>query len=270
VVRRYADFVPTYWTESESLSDFGRLMRVRLSQSKVGWVVCRHPMMTVVDVQSMGQDILLRSHTTDISVFTELVATQGYEDVLRALDRPARLIVDLGANTGLASRWLLHHHPSATLVAVEPEPGNAAMLRRNLAPFGDQVRVMECCIGGSRRQVDLVTRSGEFAFYMRDVDAEGGQPGSVEVVTMSDILASVPDQPIDLLKCDIEGAERELFADCSSWIGRVACMVVECHGSYRADVLHGDLTENGGAFEIVSRRYDPAFENEVVVMKQAG
>ena len=34
---------------------------------------------------------------------------------------------------------------------------------------------------------------------------------------------------IDLLKIDIEGAEREIFRDPSSWIGKVDALIVELH-----------------------------------------
>ena len=34
---------------------------------------------------------------------------------------------------------------------------------------------------------------------------------------------------IDILKIDIEGAEREVFGDASLWIGKVDALIVELH-----------------------------------------
>jgi hypothetical protein len=34
---------------------------------------------------------------------------------------------------------------------------------------------------------------------------------------------------VDVLKVDIEGAEKEVFASCSSWIDRVGVLIVEFH-----------------------------------------
>jgi hypothetical protein len=41
---------------------------------------------------------------------------------------------------------------------------------------------------------------------------------------------------IDVLKCDIEGAEAELFED-APWMDRVGMAVVECHGFPAEDIL---------------------------------
>ena len=38
---------------------------------------------------------------------------------------------------------------------------------------------------------------------------------------------------IDLLKIDIEGAEREVFEDTSAWIGRVRSLIVELHEHFK-------------------------------------
>jgi FkbM family methyltransferase len=46
----------------------------------------------------------------------------------------------------------------------------------------------------------------EFGYSM--VDAEDG---NIEVVTMNRVLAELATDRIDLLKCDIEGAEQEFF-----------------------------------------------------------
>jgi FkbM family methyltransferase len=37
---------------------------------------------------------------------------------------------------------------------------------------------------------------------------------------------------IDILKCDIKGAEMEVFSDgCDEWLSRTRCVVVETHGA---------------------------------------
>jgi len=56
---------------------------------------------------------------------------------------------------------------------------------------------------------------------------------------------------LDLLKCDIEGAEREVFAACDAWIGRVRCMVVEVHDGLGIPELAHALARAGGRFESV-------------------
>lgn len=263
VVRGWAGEVLGFARASTSPGCFLQIMRVRLSKSKVGWLVCPQPTEILVTPRGFGGPVWLRSHTTDISVLGELVGSDAYGPLVRAMgtgdDRPPT-IVDLGANTGLAARWIHASFPDARLVCVEPEPGNVAMLRRNLAEVPTAV-VVPACVGGRERLVSLATTNGEFGFAMHD-DGEG----DVAVVTMERVLAEAGVDSIDILKCDIEGAELELFESCASWITRVQAAVVECHDGLTAEGLQAILRRNGGDFTVVDRRITAEFDCEVVTL----
>jgi FkbM family methyltransferase len=220
--RRYRNEVIAYWRDARTPRDFLRLMQVRLSLSKVGWLVCPHRVVARVDMRSFGGPVWLRSHTTDISVLKEQLIGDAYG----AIDRHAETIgtvVDLGANTGLVARWLMHRHPAARMVCVEPDPGNLEVLERNVE--GMPAAVVRACIGATERRVSLTTNTGEWGYRMQD----GSPNGAVSVVTMGNLIAEHGLHRIDVLKCDIEGAERELFAN-APWMDQVTMAVVECHG----------------------------------------
>src|SRR5947208_11589746 len=121
---QYTSEVRMYLREARSPLDFARLLRIRLSQSKVGPVVCRDPVTVRVATRTLGRAVVLRSHTTDISVFGEITNGHAYEPLIRTVDGAVKSVVDLGANTGLAARFLLERFRDAMLVAVEPDPGN--------------------------------------------------------------------------------------------------------------------------------------------------
>jgi len=57
---------------------------------------------------------------------------------------------------------------------------------------------------------------------------------------------------IDLLKCDIEGAERELFERCASWITRVRLIAIEVHAPFVVGELMSLIAAAGGEFELLS------------------
>jgi FkbM family methyltransferase len=254
--------VAAFARASASWRDFLRVLRVRLSRSALGWLACPRPVEVAVRLRGFGDEpVRLRSHTTDISVLGELAGSDAYGPLVRAVtgDAPP-VIVDLGANTGLAARWIHAHRPGGRVVCVEPEPGNVAVLRHNLAAIPRAV-VLPACVGGHERLVRLTTTNGEFAFSM--VDGDGGD---VPVVTMERVLAEVGPGPVDILKCDIEGAERELFEDCRSWIGRVRVAVVECHDGLSATGLLAMLARNGGDFDVVDRTVTEEFGTEVVTV----
>jgi FkbM family methyltransferase len=70
------------------------------------------------------------------------------------------VIVDLGANIGVASAQLATRFPEATILAVEPDPGNAAACRRNLAAWQTRCTVVEAAVWSDLGSVHLVVAAG--------------------------------------------------------------------------------------------------------------
>ncbi|NHC13853.1 FkbM family methyltransferase [Motilibacter deserti] len=265
----YPRLLRAYWRETGTPASFARLLRVRLARSKgVGKLAYPTPGLAQVRVRSLGGDVALRSHSTDISVLGELVVSDGYEPVVRLLPPPST-IVDLGANTGLAARWLLDAYARAgrrpRVLAVEPEPGNLEVLRRNVGAL-PEVAIAPVAVAADAREVRLRTTSGEHGFTMLG-DGPGGVP--VPARPLVDLLDEHGFAEVGLLKVDIEGGEREVFADCAAWIGRVRSMVVECHAGYTVEALLADIERAGGRFEVLDIDRKPAWGFEVAVLQAA-
>jgi FkbM family methyltransferase len=262
-LRAWSAELSGYWRECATARDFGRLLRVRLSQSKVGRWVTPHPITVTVDLKTLGPSVTLRSHTTDISVVSELILGGSYEPL--PADRSVQTVVDLGSNIGLSHRWLRARYPEARFVCVEPDPGNLELLRANVRAVDDTAVIHEACVGAERRRVSLVSTGGEWGFRMSDVD-----DGDISVVTMEDLLESAGFDHIGVLKCDIEGAEAELFADCASWITRVDAMSVECHNDMmRSDALVAAIADNGGSFEVRHLEANPHLGFDLITLIRA-
>lgn len=177
----------------------------------------------------------------------EIYAHSEYDAVLRRDLGSVRTVVDLGANIGLSVRLWAARFPSARVIAVEPDGENMRMCRLNVpGGAGGRVFWFQGCAAGVSREVGLDRSSMEWAFRMRD--RAGNEPG-IAALSVPDLLSLAGvDGPIDLFKCDIEGAERELFSSCSAWLGRVRFMVVETHAPYRAEDFLADIGRNGGGF----------------------
>jgi FkbM family methyltransferase len=215
----YARQLRAYWNDTSTVGDFIRLIRVRLSRSKLGPLACRHQITVGVDMRSFGGRLWLRSHSTDISVMDEHLIGGAYKDAPDNLET----IVDLGAYTGITARWLLARNSWARIVCVEPEPGNVEVLNRNVAAVPARAVVVPACIGGTERTVGLTSANGSWAFEMR----EGGD---IPVVTMDQLVKDRGLDHIDLLKSNVEGAEREVFENTSGWADRVGFAIIEWHG----------------------------------------
>lgn len=185
-----------------------------------------------------------RHGTSDVSVIRQVLYERQYAG-LGALDSP-RLILDCGANIGASAAYLLHRHPTATLIAVEPDPGNYEVCRLNLAPFGARARVVQAAVwpyaAGLRLQEALTHNGVEWAYQVRPCGA--GEEPDVHAATIGNLLRESGHDQIDLLKIDIEGAERQLFGEnCQDWLPHTRNIAIELHGEedeaafFRA--LHG-------------------------------
>jgi hypothetical protein len=53
--------------------------------------------------------------------------------------------------------------------------------------------------------------------------------GEVQGVTVDTIMKEQGIDHVDILKIDIEGAEREVFRDPSSWLRKVDALIIELH-----------------------------------------
>jgi FkbM family methyltransferase len=143
-----------------------------------------------------------------------------YEALLAQGRRP--VIVDAGANVGASCLWFIEQYPQAALVAVEPDAGNAAILRRNMAPLG-QVTVLEAAIGPEAGFV--MTGDPSLGWAVRTERAPSGIP----MVSIAEAASRVENGQLFLVKIDIEGFEGDLFSANVDWLDEVEAVVIEPH-----------------------------------------
>ena len=191
----------------------------------------------------------VRLGSTDWLVLVEIFLDGEYADACRSFPgSPPLTIVDLGANVGLSIRYWLEVFPEAQVVAVEPDTANFDMIRRNIANLNSSkppIVVQACIVGQPQENVFLETASGrEWAYAV--TNSASLTTRSIRGITVEKLLTECAvNGAIDLLKCDIEGAEAEVFEQCAAWIQRVRRGVVEVHGRFTTDKLVGLLNEKG-------------------------
>jgi FkbM family methyltransferase len=181
-----------------------------------------------------------------------------------------RTVVDLGANVGYSILVWKKRFPEARVVAVEPDEDNLQMCRKNVGSL-PSVSLVGGCVAARTGDVTLDRSTGDaWEFRIASTTAEDRSgAGTVKAYSMPDLLRETGVKgTVDLLKCDIEGAERELFADCEPWISRVRRIIVELHKPYdsatfltdvaRGGVVTRDVTvTHSGGNEVVYLRIDP-------------
>lgn len=192
--------------------------------------VLKHQFEIPVKVAGIQTPIVLRADSSDLEVFKKIFINREYE---LPFDSHTKTILDLGANTGLASLFFHIQFPEAQIVAVEPDPGNYAILQRNMACL-PSVTLIQAAVWKHDGEINLVDPGiGAWGMQVNEQVQVQGNQGAVPAISMSSLLKHFAPRQIDLLKVDIEGAEKELFESSELWIHEIRAIVIELHDLYK-------------------------------------
>jgi FkbM family methyltransferase len=141
------------------------------------------------------------------------------------------VILDCGANIGLATLFFKRLYPKARISCFEPDPTTSSILKQNI----DQNHLQQVTV----HNLMLSNVDGEHSFYVAaGLDGSlrmSGTPGRIsdyrEIRVKAGRLSDYIDGPVDLLKLDVEGAEFEVMSDLKSSgkISQIRRMVIEYH-----------------------------------------
>lgn len=161
-------------------------------------------------------------------IFDSVFCRRQYEPPIPMPARPT--IVDAGAHAGLASMFFLSEYPGSRVVAFEPNPNLAPLVRKNVEPWKERATVHEAA---------LSTASGEATFHLtadnplnvtgglenREAPERNVQSFSVACLDARQVLP----EHIDYMKLDVEGHEYPLLSMDLFTPQRVASMAIEFH-----------------------------------------
>jgi FkbM family methyltransferase len=140
---------------------------------------------------------------------------------------PEPRILDCGANVGLASLFFRRLYPRARITAFEADPALFAILDANLKANGaGDVEARHAAVWTTAGTLTFNCEGGDSGMIGSLPGAVGGTAAVVPSVRLRDIL---DDEPVDLLKLDIEGAEDLVLADCEPALSRVRALVMDLH-----------------------------------------
>jgi FkbM family methyltransferase len=185
-----------------------------------------------------GASVALRKGTTDGKVFDEIFVERVYAPALAAL--PDNLghvtLIDLGAYMGLSAVFLargLAVNGMTTvdqIIAVEPDPGSFRMLAVNLRTGGlaNRSTTLHAFAGAEHGFAEVQdSGNGEWGMRMGPV-SDTGTP----VLPLAEIANAAKTRATVVLKCDIEGGERQLFLHIGDWEHLVGYILLELHTEF--------------------------------------
>ncbi len=188
-----------------------------------------------------GNTYLFNQHIGFVDALTylkgieELFIEKTY-DITTATDTP--YIIDCGANIGLSCLFLKRLYPRSRVVAFEPDPQIFTVLQRNMAAFNlSDVTLHNKAIWNAETTLDFCVEGGLSGRLVKPGDMQNIV--QVPTVRLRDFL----NQPVDLLKIDIEGAETDVLRDCADNLHNVKALFVEYHShDQERQTLHDILS----------------------------
>jgi FkbM family methyltransferase len=209
---------------------YRRVLGVRGLASLIKAEAKRTPTLLKINRPDVKFPFYLRVPSFDVPTFEQIFVSQEYHFDIKT---PPKIIVDAGANIGLSSIYFSNRCPNSKIIAIEPEESNFEILKRNTMPY-DNITPVHGALWHEDKRINLVDPGlGEWGFMTQAQDSVEERFGEIlhEVrgMTVDTIMKEQGIEHIDILKIDIEGAEREVFRDPSSWLRKVDALIVELH-----------------------------------------
>jgi FkbM family methyltransferase len=142
-----------------------------------------------------------------------------YSNILSNGQKP--IIIDAGAHIGLATLWFKTRYPKATVISIEPDAENFTMLKENVSA-SETTLLVNAAVGSLPGSVSLI--SGGWA-----VQTQRTQGNGINIITIDEAIALVPNGVPLIVKIDIEGFESDLFGDNLAWLDATLAVFLEPH-----------------------------------------
>ena len=203
----------------------------------------------IIDLKIPGKNknVKLRIPSSDPWVFKQVFLDKEYD--FKTINSP-KFIVDAGANIGLASVFFAELFPDAKIIAIEPEKSNFILLKKNVADYPNIIP-LQAALWNHNTKINICDSGlGEWGFMTQEIsDNTQKIEHAVDALTVDEIIKKFNLEKINILKIDIEGAEKEVFQNTECWINNVDALIVELHDRMKSGCSRNFYQNSSGFSE---------------------
>jgi FkbM family methyltransferase len=178
--------------------------------------------------------------SSDLDVLGHIFYHKAYQYVTdvynKEFNKKHLNIIDGGANIGLASLYFKTVFDEVDLISIEPEPNNFKLLNHNLKENNIKAKVLKAGLWSKTTYLKIVSDfrdQNDWSYRVEETNIDIDD--SVYAITINKIIEDNNWDSIDILKIDIEGAEKEIFlSDQSdvSFLNKTKCIAIEIHDEF--------------------------------------
>lgn len=172
----------------------------------------------------IGSDrIKLRNGTTDIKIYEQIFLNH---DVKLPFNFPAKTIADCGSHIGCSALYFHLEHPNAEIHCFEAERRNYELLKENTAPYKN-IHCHHAAVWFEKTKVNIQDPDEDPWTFRVDSKKDTGE---IDTFTLDEISNLFDAENLDLIKIDIEGAEKVVFEHLpTGWLKKVQVINIELH-----------------------------------------
>jgi FkbM family methyltransferase len=205
----------------------------------------------------MGFEVAHFDQPTLQYLYREIFARQYY---FFHAQNETPVILDCGANVGMASLYFKWLYPKCKVRAFEPDPPTFRLLQHNLARNNLDVVPYNCALWSENTELEFYVDSTAPGSLLMSADVSRARSERIRVSARK--LSDFIDGPVDFLKLDVEGAEHHVLEDLAETgkLKSIRQMVVEYHHRMgrqksRLAAFLRELEEAGFEYQIHASRY---------------
>ena len=208
-----------------------------------------------------NNQVRLRNLTSDFDVFKQVIIDGEYSFVRELYEfyyhnERVKCVVDIGANIGITSLYFNHLFPYSEIFCIEADDENFAVLQENVE-VSKNIFPLHFALWKNNEDLFINRGFRDGRNWSRKVNINGNSSGSGKVkgITLLEFLDEKDIEIIDILKIDIEGAEKEVFFEdptIFNALGRVRLIALEVHDESVSRILLTNFFHDNG-FKIFSK-----------------
>ena len=174
-----------------------------------------------LSLKNLRYPIFVRPGTTDVRTVINNIIREEYGHFQQMVE--PQWMVDAGAYIGDTTAYFLSRFPKLKIIALEPNPPFYEIASRNLKSYGARTSLMK---------KGLWADDQPHFFGGDSTGASVREMGfEIECISLPTILKQFCIDKLDILKMDIEGAEKAIFvANPEAWLDRIGLLIIEIHG----------------------------------------
>ncbi|MBK8712931.1 MAG: FkbM family methyltransferase [Niastella sp.] len=176
-------------------------------------------------IKGLKHPVFLSNFQADVTTLFQIFFAKEYKV---PKDLSPVFIIDCGANIGLSAIYFASKYPAAKIIAIEPDKQNFEVLQKNASFYGNITCLNKAVWSGpaSMEMIDMGTGN----WSLRVKESAPGKENTIEAVGIFQLMEEYKFLVIDILKIDIEGAEKELFSkNYIDWLCKIKWMAIELH-----------------------------------------